>query len=111
MRSLCVAAYLRCLYAAIEYAPDLELRNEAIKILKDDFTFSTITQLCDTTGWLECNIGAKYLRIMRHILKMPYQNAQESIENLPQYEMVAIVAQKILNLLKMKITSEKYSST
>ena len=77
MRALCVAAYLRCLYAAIEYAPNLELKAEAIRSLKEEFVFRTITQLCDTTGWFEANIGAKYLRVMRHIIKVPYSMADE----------------------------------
>ena len=33
MRSLCVAAYLRCLFASIEYAPNQDLKNQAIKAL------------------------------------------------------------------------------
>ena len=82
MRSLCIAAYLRCLFAAIEYAPNQELKIEAIRNLKDDFVFRNITQLCDTTGWFEANIGAKYLRVMRHILKIPANDANEEFRNL-----------------------------
>ncbi len=78
MRSLCIAAYLRCLYAAIEWSPDPQFRDDAIRIvstnyltlqLKEEFVFRVLTQLCDTTGWFECNIGAKYLRVMRHVIK------------------------------------------
>jgi hypothetical protein len=43
MRSLCIAAYLRCLFAAIEYAPDQSHKNEAIRYLKDEFAFRSIT--------------------------------------------------------------------
>lgn len=30
VRSLCIAAYLRCLFAAIEYAPNEALKRDAI---------------------------------------------------------------------------------
>jgi hypothetical protein len=43
IRSLCIAAYLRCLYAAIEYAPSVELKNEAIRQLSDEFTFRNLS--------------------------------------------------------------------
>ena len=34
--------------------------------------FRAITQLCDSTDWDEkANISSKYLRVMRHIIKMP----------------------------------------
>lgn len=82
MRSLCIAGYLRCLFAAIEYAPNQELKLEAIRNLKDEFVFRNITQLCDTTGWFEANIGAKYLRVMRHVIKVPFHEANEEFKNL-----------------------------
>jgi len=31
LRSLCIAAYLRCLHAAIEYAPTRLLKQDAIE--------------------------------------------------------------------------------
>lgn len=69
LRSLCISAFLRCLFASIEYSPDEKLRQSAIATLADEFTFRNLAQLCDTTGWIECNIGAKFLRVMRHIIK------------------------------------------
>jgi hypothetical protein len=34
---------MRCLFAAIEYAPNLDLKPEAIRNLKDEFVFRNIT--------------------------------------------------------------------
>ena len=43
IRSLTVAAFLRCLYAAIEYAPDIKLKLDAIRHVKDQNMFRSIT--------------------------------------------------------------------
>ena len=72
LRSATVAAYLHCLYAAIEYAPTMELRMNAVRVITSPLVFRGITQLCDSTDWDEtCNIGAKYLRVMRSVIQLP----------------------------------------
>jgi len=43
IRSLTIAAYLRCLYASIEYAPTETLRSNAINNIKDPLMFRAIT--------------------------------------------------------------------
>jgi hypothetical protein len=102
---LCVAAYLRCLYASIEFAPTVEGRKKAIRNLRDEFMFRTITQLCDSTDWDEkCNIASKYLRVMRSIIKLEIDQPEEKLSMLTHYELVAIVIQITLGRLidKMK---------
>jgi len=67
--------------------------------------FRSITQLCDSTNWDEnANIGAKYIRVMRNILKLPPDQGTESVDNLMHYELIAIVIQKVLSQIidKMK---------
>jgi hypothetical protein len=97
MRSITVAAFLRCLWASIEYAPNYRLRNNAITFLKDPHTFRSITQLCDCTDWDEgCHIGAKYLRVMRNIIKLPIDKDLEKTDMLMHYELISIVIQKCL---------------
>lgn len=72
LRSLNIAAFLRCLYASIEFAPNQKIRDRAIRYIKNVEMFRTITQLCDSTDWDEkANIGSKYLRVMRNIIKLP----------------------------------------
>lgn len=43
LRSLTIAAFLRCLYSAIEYAPSVDLRRRAIENIKDPLMFRSIT--------------------------------------------------------------------
>ena len=97
IRSLSVAAYLRCLYGAIECAPTVALKNNAIANIKDPLMFRGITQLCDSANWDEsANIGAKYLRVMRHVIKLPLYKDREEPEMLVHYELIAFVIQKAL---------------
>ena len=43
LRSLTIAAYLRCLFASIEYAPSVSLRKSAIQNVSDPLVFRGIT--------------------------------------------------------------------
>ena len=43
LRSLCVAAFLRCLYASIKNAPNKEYHEQAIGNLSGDKIFTQIT--------------------------------------------------------------------
>lgn len=97
LRNLTVAAYLRCLMAAIEYAPDYELRQDTIRNIKEASMFRTITQLCDTTDWDEgCLIGAKYLKVMRYTISMPLEKGKESEDMLLHYELMGKVIEKCI---------------
>jgi len=59
--------------------------------------FMSITRLCDTTNWDETySIGAKYLRVMRSLIKMNFQLKTESKTWLLHYETIAIIVQKTL---------------
>jgi hypothetical protein len=95
LRSLTVAAYLRCLHGAIEYAPfdkHRDLRTRAIAKLREPATFRTITQLCDATDWDEgASIGSKYLRVVRHVIKLPNGKDEETTDMLMHYQLLAIV--------------------
>lgn len=105
LRSLNIAAFLRCLYAAIEFAPSQETRNNAILSIRDSTMFRAITQLCDSTNWDEkANIGSKYLRVMRSIIKLPLDQHSESSDMIMHYNLVSIVIQKTLSKIvdKMK---------
>ena len=61
--------------------------------------------MCDSTNWDEnANIGAKYIRVMRNILKLPPHQGIENPDYLMHYELIAIVIQKVLSQIidKMK---------
>mmetsp|Transcript_20800 Transcript_20800/g.32074 ORF Transcript_20800/g.32074 Transcript_20800/m.32074 type:complete len:124 (+) Transcript_20800:3851-4222(+) len=92
IRVLTISAFLRCLYGAIEYAPTVSLKYDAIANIRDPLMFRSITQLCDSLNWDEtANIGAKYLRVMRHVIKMPLEKEHEHTDMLMHYELIAMV--------------------
>lgn len=66
--------------------------------------FRTITQLCDSTNWDEtCSIGAKYLRVMRHILVLSREKDVETNDMLMHYQIIAVVIQKVLQKIIVKM--------
>lgn len=110
LRSLTIAAYLRCLLAAIEYAPsdnNVSLRALAIEKIREPNMFRTITQLCDSTDWdEEASIGSKYLRLMRHIIKLPNQKDIETREKFIHYQLLSIVLNKTLTNIITKMNKD-----
>ena len=59
--------------------------------------FRGITQLCDSTDWDEqANIGAKYLRVMRHVIRLPLREDREQDDMLIHYDLITFVIQKAL---------------
>ena len=84
--------FLRCIYASIEFAPTMEIRILAIKNLNNDGMLFKIAQLCDSVDWDENNcLGAKFLRIMRHILQLPFHKIKEDINKISNYYLIANV--------------------
>jgi hypothetical protein len=60
--------------------------------------------LCDSTDWdEECHIGAKYLRVMRSVIKIPIDGDIEKDEKLVHYEIMAMVIQKCLSKIVNKM--------
>lgn len=107
LRPLTIAAYLRCLYGAIEFAPSVDLRNHSIQHIRDPLTFRKITQLCDATDWDESAcIGAKYLRVMRNIIRTPFHKEREDPAILIHYELLAVVIKKVLEKVIKKMNNE-----
>ena len=93
------------MYAAIEYAPSIDLRKQAIDNIKEPSIFRSVTQLCDAADWDEsAHLGAKYLRVMRNAIKLNYSQVCEENDKIMHYELLAIVIQKCLKKIidKMK---------
>lgn len=66
-----------------------------------------MTQLCDSVDWDEnSNIGSKYLRVMRHIILMPYDKSKEETHKIMYYNLISIVIQKLLKKIVTKLKSE-----
>lgn len=106
-RSMTIAAFLRCLYASIEYAPSWDMKDESLNTLRDIKLFRTITQLCDCTDFDEgANIGAKYLRVMRSVITLPRNKNDEDLDMMMHYELLSFAIKKILNKIIMKMKKD-----
>ena len=106
MRSLCIAAFLRCLFNSLEYAPDGEFYKNAIENLHSDILFKSVTQLCASTGWFEAQIGTKYIQVMRYLIRLPRTARFEKKKSILKYEILAIVIKRIMIRLRSKIKNE-----
>ena len=75
--------------------------------MQDVFVLRNITQLCDTTGWLEANIGAKYLRVVKHLIKVKLTQTEEHVDRIAHYEIISKAVRKMLSLVFIKLKNEQ----
>ena len=105
-RALLVSAMLRCMYAAIEYAPDENSRRNSINQIKQKKIIKMLTQLCDCTGWTLGNLGSKYLKIIYYGLRLSDRELNESKENFEIYDLVSKAICDMLQIIRKKIFQE-----
>lgn len=102
LRARILAAFLRCLIAAIERGPAIT-RLDAVLQIKDLKNLKSLTKLCATTGWKHSTLGAKYLRVIKHIIKLsPVSNFRPQ-EDVIIFETISIALSQILSLIRSKI--------
>lgn len=106
LRALSISAFLRCIHASIESAPEPKYFEQALANVRLDEIFRKTTELCASTGWLAANIGTKYLQIMRYIIRMDLTSRIEDKKNILKYEILSIVVQRIVGILEKKIVNE-----
>lgn len=102
LRAKILATFLRILIAAIELGP-ANTRIDAVKQLRDMKNLKALTKLCATTGWKNFTLGAKFLRIIKHIIKISPINNFCPKEDVILYETISIVITQILGIIKQKI--------
>jgi len=104
-RALIASALIRCIYNAFAYCP--EAREAILKQLRVKKTLKGLTQLCFSTGWIEGNVGIKYLLLCKYILKV---NANESFAELYRISLDQLVCSAfcdMIGLMDNKIKSER----
>jgi len=105
-RALLASAMLRCMYAAIEYAPDEACKKNTISQIKQKKIIKMLTQLCACTGWTLGNLGSKYLKIIYYGLKLSHKEFNESKENFEIYDMVSKAICEMLQIIRKKLFQE-----
>ena len=102
LRAKILATFLRCLNAALELGSP-ETRLDAVEQLKELKNLRALTKLCATTGWKHSTLGAKFLRVTKHILKLsPLSNFRPQ-EDVIMFEILAQALTQILKLIRIKI--------
>ena len=105
-RALLISAMLRCMYAAIEYAPDDTCKKNTISQIKQKKIIKMLTQLCACTGWTVGNLGSKYLKIIYYGLKLSHKEFNESKENFEIYDLVSKAICDMLQIIRKKLFQE-----
>ena len=106
LRALVLAAFLRCCYSAIEFGP-LNTRMEVLSQLKHPTTLQNITKLCATTGWKYAALGAKYLRVVKHIIRLsPTYNFRVQ-EDTILFETISLALNEIIEFIEFKIANQE----
>lgn len=102
LRAKVLATFLRCLNSSIELGP-AESRMDAIVQLKDLKNLKALTKLCATTGWKHSTLGAKFLRVIKHIITLsPISNFRPQ-EDVILFETLSLAFTQILRLVRMKV--------
>jgi hypothetical protein len=118
MRGLFIAAFLRTVYALLEYPVNIAIKEDMIALLYRPGIIKDITKLADCTKLIEFNVASKYLAIMRHVLlnsKIYYRIAKEyyikevEIENeyLTRVGIIAYMIKKMVLVYKKIIKIEE----
>ena len=105
-RALLVSVMLRCMYAAIEYAPDETCKKNSILQIKKNSIIKMITELCACTGWTLGNIGSKYLKIIYYGIKLSHKEFYESKDNFEIYELISKAIYDMLHIIRKKLFIE-----
>ena len=63
--------------------------------------------MCDAADWDDtAHIGAKYLRVVRHVIKLPFERDSEDNRMLMHYELIAMVIQRTLSKIMDKMKKD-----
>eukprot|EP00743_Colponemidia_sp_Colp-15_P011317 GILK01012605.1.p1 GENE.GILK01012605.1~~GILK01012605.1.p1 ORF type:complete len:706 (-),score=168.24 GILK01012605.1:166-2160(-) len=101
--ALIVAAALRCIHAAVVYAPKEQTRAHAVEQLRRVETLRLLTSLSASTGWTESSVGAKYLAVVYHSLHINAKSLHDEPSSIGLYDIVTKAMQQILSLLQRRI--------
>jgi hypothetical protein len=113
LRSKFIAAFLRSIYALLEFPLNIEIKKDMIGILYKDGNICLLSKLVDCTKLIDDNIASKYLVIMRHVLTNSsiyfennnYGNTNEGI--LLILKIISYVISKIVSVFKSKLNLEE----
>ena len=109
LRSLCIAAFLKCVYGYINLEQEgqdefsnMEQKRKVRENMKE------ITQLCKTSGWMAANVGFKYLQVMHRVFMFTSSQQCVKKEEIEQYATLTEEVHDMLVSLQVKISQTSY---
>lgn len=103
MRAQCIAAYLRIIIGLIESSPDEMSREDAIAQIRNNTYLINLTKLCATTKWLRSCVGAKYLAIMKYVVRPGARQNSGMQEDVYLFEIISLALQSILKNVSTRL--------
>ena len=104
LRARILAAFLRCLNAAIEKGLP-KTRADTIAQIQDLKNLKSLTKLCSSTGWKHSTLGAKYLGVIKYIINLSPITNFRAQEDVIIFETISIALTQILHLVRTKVSN------
>lgn len=76
LRSLFISAFLRCIFALLEFPAEMEIKNEMIDKLTESNNLRDLARLVETCITGEFNIPSKFVTIIKYILLRPKRSSK-----------------------------------
>jgi hypothetical protein len=107
LRALSIAVYLRIIIALIEFAPKEHTKEQAIAQIRDNTFLRNLTKLCATTKWLRSCVGAKYLAVMKYVVRPGARQNSGMQEDVILFEIISLALQSILKNVRQRLASRE----
>mmetsp|Transcript_14694 Transcript_14694/g.27223 ORF Transcript_14694/g.27223 Transcript_14694/m.27223 type:complete len:1210 (-) Transcript_14694:86-3715(-) len=107
LRAQCIAAYLRIIIGLIEYSPEEQSRELAITQIRDNTFLRNLTKLCATTHWLRSCVGAKYLAVMKYVVRPGARQNSGMQEDVILFEIISLALQSILKNVSVRLKNRE----
>lgn len=99
-----IAIILRCANSCLVHSVAEDVKLETITFLENTEIVRKFLGLLEIVPCLSCNVAAKFLRVMSHVLALPPKNTHEPVTRLLLYDMMSAYIERFcqpaLQLLK-----------
>jgi hypothetical protein len=108
-----IAIVLRCANAMLVHNVAEAVKLEIIEFLEDTEIIRKFLALLRIVPVLSCNVAAKFLRVMSHVLVLPPKNTHEPASRLLLYDMMSVYVESMCQpaLQRLKQTRDMAIST
>jgi len=99
-----VSAYLRCLYCSVELSVSEEIRQKASEHVTRPHVIRRLRDLVRLCPFAQCNVGAKFLRLMTAAITLGPKDTAASIDHIRIYDMICELVQEVVHPLRILLS-------